>query len=255
MHESIWRNGWAGQCCNQAKALGVHQQLHHRPNWQHRRFGCDGRWICPIRHSVHSRVKRMDGRTDGRMHPTGSWSGSLQHRIWHPRRNKIILSSLARRKMASWLHPLSLCQMRRKGKVLRTHHPTTAPSANAQTQALTRALHLDGTVFSSLKSRADWHAQIPTWHMFDKNSTRSHTVIPRLLTIFVTPFFTLRRNEKTRYLFFLLVVPRVNKKSPKTDQNDFGRIWTCANEDCSLNAAPWTTRPRCQLLSWKSWSH
>ena len=141
--------------------------------------------------------------------------------------------------MASWLHPLSLCQMRRKGKVLRTHHPTTAPSANAQTQALTRALHLDGTVFSSLKSRADWHAQIPTWHMFDKNSTRSHTVIPRLLTIFVTPFFTLRRNEKTRYLFFSACRPACEQK---VSQNRSKWLWQ------DLNLRQWRLQPKCSAL-------
>ena len=33
------------------------------------------------------------------------------------------------------------------------------------------------------------------------------------------------------------------------NKNDFGGIWTHANEDCGLNTAPWTARPRSQLSS------
>jgi hypothetical protein len=32
-------------------------------------------------------------------------------------------------------------------------------------------------------------------------------------------------------------------------KDDFGGIWTHANEDCGLNTAPWTARPRSQLSS------
>ena len=140
--------------------------------------------------------------------------------------------------MANWLHPLSLCQMRRKGKVLRTHDPTTTPLANVQTQALTQALHLDGTVVSSWKRHADWPAQIPTWHVFDKNSTQSHTVIPHLLTIFVTPFFTLRRNEKTRYLFSACR-PACEQK---VSQNWSKWLWQ------DLNLRQWRLQPKCSAL-------